>query len=525
MKTHIKFMCFWRVSSLAALWLGSATASLALQENSKQDLGSSATWEEIRSGAVYKVNQNEPPLPKLDVFENPEILEVSAAGLSQPLLRDRLVLPPERLLPGNGAVFLMRAVQQLSTISPAVVQSRNAMELALEENQIPLPHELRARLDSYSRVFGELERFAQYRDLEWELNLSDLPLGEAFGQTLGEYQQIRELARLLRFRILLNLQEENFSAVMRDLRIGYRLVEFCRKNDLLIVQLIGNATEGIMRDCIEQAIRTPGFPNLYFALAEVSHDASHLRRAVESEMTALITRLPIFITVETEVWSESQASEYWTKALELIQATTSLDSNRNVKTQALMIGMVNLRGPIARAQLIKRGVPAERLDKLCPQQLVAWEAKLDIQQVADLTLAALLVPTHSSTKWSNQADELLDELKKQGLPSGYLGDLVLPAISRILESHHRGIAQHHKLMTIEAIRDYAHSSGGQLPKSLSDVTELPLPLNPFTGEKLLYSVSQVGNQQHAVLELPGYPQPDIGSVVTLSFRTQTDANR
>jgi hypothetical protein len=60
------------------------------------------------------------------------------------------------------------------------------------------------------------------------------------------------------------------------------------------------------------------------------------------------------------------------------------------------------------------------------------------------------------------------------------------------------------LQCVEAIRAYAASHAGQLPASLSDVTELAVPADPITGEPFRYTVTA----STATLESPLPPDAD-----------------
>ncbi len=46
------------------------------------------------------------------------------------------------------------------------------------------------------------------------------------------------------------------------------------------------------------------------------------------------------------------------------------------------------------------------------------------------------------------------------------------------------------LRCVEGIRMYAAEHEGELPKSLDDITRVPIPVNPFTGEDFIYKVEQ-----------------------------------
>jgi hypothetical protein len=54
------------------------------------------------------------------------------------------------------------------------------------------------------------------------------------------------------------------------------------------------------------------------------------------------------------------------------------------------------------------------------------------------------------------------------------------------------------LRTVEAIRLYAGAAGGRLPARLEEVQQVPVPLNPMTGEPFTYELQA----DRAVLSAP-----------------------
>jgi hypothetical protein len=66
--------------------------------------------------------------------------------------------------------------------------------------------------------------------------------------------------------------------------------------------------------------------------------------------------------------------------------------------------------------------------------------------------------------------------------------MLLPALSSILRSMARQDREIAMLRTVEAIRMYGASHGGRLPQRLADITEVPVPEDPVTGQALVYEL-------------------------------------
>ena len=65
--------------------------------------------------------------------------------------------------------------------------------------------------------------------------------------------------------------------------------------------------------------------------------------------------------------------------------------------------------------------------------------------------------------------------------------LVYPALHKVHEAHSRTTRQIAQLRAVEAVRMHVASTG-QIPKSLADVTIVPVPDDPTTGKPFAYEV-------------------------------------
>jgi DNA-directed RNA polymerase specialized sigma24 family protein len=96
------------------------------------------------------------------------------------------------------------------------------------------------------------------------------------------------------------------------------------------------------------------------------------------------------------------------------------------------------------------------------------------------------LPYWQANKGVDRAYERLDKLVKDKDDSIFLGATFLPALSR---AHYLCTRLDRRIATlrcIEAIRIHAAGHGGGLPASLSDINEVPIPLDPVTGKAFEY---------------------------------------
>ncbi len=82
--------------------------------------------------------------------------------------------------------------------------------------------------------------------------------------------------------------------------------------------------------------------------------------------------------------------------------------------------------------------------------------------------------------------------------------LLLPGIQNCRRAQVRSERQVSALRVIEAVRMYAADHGGALPKSLDEISEVPVPTNPASGKSFVYHLQG----RTAVLELPAADETD-----------------
>ncbi len=61
------------------------------------------------------------------------------------------------------------------------------------------------------------------------------------------------------------------------------------------------------------------------------------------------------------------------------------------------------------------------------------------------------------------------------------------------------------LRTLEAIRMHAAANGGKLPQQLADISNVPVPISPASGEPLDYRTED----GRAILDIPSAPLPPV----------------
>jgi len=104
--------------------------------------------------------------------------------------------------------------------------------------------------------------------------------------------------------------------------------------------------------------------------------------------------------------------------------------------------------------------------------------------------------------------ELKEEVVRSGAPGLSLAGYLMPAVLKV---HFAGVNTDRKinlLRTVEAIRMHA-AAHGKLPEKLSDITEVPVPTDPLTGNPFDYQID--GDKAILTAPPPAGEQPYEGN--------------
>ena len=112
------------------------------------------------------------------------------------------------------------------------------------------------------------------------------------------------------------------------------------------------------------------------------------------------------------------------------------------------------------------------------------------------------LPYHLSRPHLEEGEKLFGtHYRDKGLKAN-LFTVLLPALYRVAFLQTRLDRHIALLRTVEAIRMFAVDHSGQLPASLGEITSVPIPSDPVTGEGFIYRRTDARN---ARLEAPVSP--------------------
>jgi hypothetical protein len=454
-----------------------------------------------------------PACGELKIIESPENpthttyqLTITPAPEPDPVFTHRFVLQDIDLLEGNAASYYYRALHDINRQVAAV--EKEFGEEQFFNWQYPSTCNL-ANLpcDKVQKGVGyfdtaSLERGTRTRTCDWGLDISSLTGTEFISFELDEFQSSRTLARVLALRARVALARGNFTNAVDDIWMIYRLSRDITAPPFIVCSLIGNANASIGNTGLRELIAQPNAPNLYWALAELPDPLVDFRNAVRFELQLGWKMAPFLRDAATAMRTADEWNLLW-KSLSK-SGLDELMSNPPFKVRSgewgsLLAGFEGYSH--AKQRLIDWGHTKERVEAMSTGQVLAIYTGQIYQRYADRQELAMYVP------WP-EARELLDEVQSIERSEAIwnnpdreifpLAAELLPALRLARMVEVRGQRELAVLRLIEALRMHAAENDGQLPAKLADVTCVPVPDNPATGEPFIYQV----NGATAVLELP-----------------------
>lgn len=452
-----------------------------------------------------------------------KVLQIHAAAEPVPALHYRFWPDRFEMVSGNTFVPFQRSMIMLleqqhsaGAEDPFVKNFNQWMDGPLDE----LPkQEVSKYLDSQRVVMTELHRAMRMRDSHYELGIDDLRGLETVELLLPEFQNMRQLARLLILETRLALAEGRTDDAIRSIRVGFRMGEATgNAADLLISRLVGVAISGMMLNQVEQLMQTPDSPNLYWALASLPDSiwsmdtALQFEASIASRVFPELSRLPTD-DVEPAVWRSRL-----TRAVADMQSLGGPGVGTGDAEARMIAGamVVALTEP-SRAQLIASGMEAERVAAMSPSEAIVRATAGEINRIQDDFAKWLLLPDSIRMQYTDRSEATIQSNSRPtagvGNLAGMAAGLLMPAITAANNAGLRTRQTIARLATIEAIRDYA-ATHGQLPETLDQLTNLPAWPDPFTQQPFEYQRENV--RRAKLISEPAYSS-DTNATTVLEF--------
>ena len=441
----------------------------------------------------------EPPQPPPAKVDGPLVFHLVVRAASGPQPRALKVgLLPDYLerVPGNAAPLWLRAGEAALLTRPELTEQDQ--ELASRPLK-DLPRQgLQKLLARFQRALHFADQAALRDHCDWERppltvqTLEDLPL--------TEIQSSRELARLLYIRARLEMAEGHPDRALHSLQVGMALARDIGNGPTLIDSLVGIAIESIMLGQTWELLEQPGVPNLYWGATMLPRPFVDLRRMMESELAILDRSYPALRGLENGNLSGAGARTIVEDLLRRL-GQSGKPSGPTAKEIPDLATLTRKDHEKAVGYLLAHGYKAEQVNAMGAEEAVALHLLAQYDEDRDDLLKWFAVPLREGRRGVEEVGKRVEEHPERSA-------LIRPQLAGMTKTVEAGLRLEREIATTrcaEAIRLYAADHDGRLPKALPDITEVPLPIDPYTGKG--YDEYYRGDEDHAVLDVPPPPAP------------------
>lgn len=403
-------------------------------------------------------------------------LEVTPAAPPTPAMKYQLLF--ENLAdrrPGNAAITYLQATLLVGTDTPAKVDK------ALDAYEAKDFKAFDASVESINAqsLMQVLNVAARRETADWQP-----PFRETGVRTLLPHlSPMRDISNYIKVRALHQVHQGQTDDAIATLRIGYTMSDAVGHEPVLVAALVSVGMFANLNDPVADLIRRPDSPNLYWAMADLPRRLPTFRSCFEGgrlgSATSTVPALARALAGQELTADEWRAT--LTEVSAIIKATDGKappDPFKNTSPDVLNA---------AREWYAKsRHIPAEQAEKVDPAAVLGPYyfdryvfAYDEMYKLRPLPYPALL-------RMATEYVKNVEAWRKEQPANPFLHGL--PALDRAMATFARIDRSLAALTAVEAIRAYAASHGGSLPQRLVDVTETPVPNNPYTDRPFEYRV-------------------------------------
>lgn len=426
-----------------------------------------------------------------------EVKRLSLSPAAEPVPAMAYRLLPRQLdkKTGNAALLYYAAAALCPDGGEESVAEKIGQWRDLPVEELPRK-EVEEALASFSSCFRQIALAAQRADCDWET-----PIEEGFSLQIAPLATFRRMIFALQLQIRLKAADGQTDEAFEMLQQGVQMGRDIAEGPTLIQDLVGIAITAVMLREVEGLIQMPGSANLYWALTGLPEPMIDMYSALEYEREVLFIEFPQLRSLENEVLTPAQASKI---ASGFIEKLSSMDGGgSDMPFQGVLpLGWVMMHYSDAKQFLAGKGFSKQRIEEMPAAQAVLIYQKQEYLEMVDNLFKWFALPYYQSRPRYEESEKAFDKYNRDKGLKVNLFTTLLPALYRVAFIQARLDRHITLLRTIEAIRMFAADHSGQLPASLAEITAVPIPSDPVTGEGFIYRRTDPRN---ARLEAPVSP--------------------
>lgn len=448
-------------------------------------------------------------------------MEVTPADEAVPTFKHRLVCDLNDRVLGNRPQWYLRAYPEERTAWRYWTEQMRQDDEAFDEmyrsgtpvSEVDWGQYDKARRAARGIVGDYVVPGSRRRDCEWNFHAESLRGPDVLAFLLPEIQGMRAMARMGSLATREAIADERYDDALAYLGANYQLGRDVAEEPFLVCGLVGIAIAGITNGGTIDLIAAPNSPNLYWALSEFSTPPISLSHAMQFELGIGPRLYPFLQEDETNNRTPEQWNADWKRWAQYVDDNAYMAQAAKPPAvpplQRFFPMLTGLSGYThAKSRLIDWGRTPEEIEQMSVGEVLSKYSAAVYRRLCDKQWQAYLTPYAQHLQRSSEAEEYLNE--NRVLSDGVDREVIaisstwLPALQAARSAEVRCARDVAALRVIEALRMHAARNNGKWPRSLDEVTCVPIPLNPATDKPFLYH----RDGRTAVLELPdweGFP--------------------
>lgn len=384
---------------------------------------------------------------------------------------------------GNAALAYPRVARLIATgetWNEQKEQCREWLEMPLDE--FP-PKAVRKLLLRQRGNLDELLKATRFDECDWELPVRE----EGFNTLLPHLAEMRDAARLLALDIRLLVREGDYDEAVVRLRAGMTMAGHVGRGELLIEGLVGIALADTMLDRIEEMISQPGAPNLYWALTDLPPGYLNAWQSARWERSWIYAQLPLLRHPRDRAVTADDVRRAIGDLRSIFGDGPQLGWFPPDEEQAILAaGLALAVHPRASQQLIANGRSPEEVRRMSASDVLATYLGESYATQRDNVFKWFSLPYPQARQGMIRAETDLQTAMVNDPIGSVLSNLLLPALTHVMDRFVELDRRLAALRCVEAIRAHAAAFDQKLPTSLAGVSSLPVPFDPITGTSFGY---------------------------------------
>jgi hypothetical protein len=314
---------------------------------------------------------------------------------------------------------------------------------------------------------------------------------------LPDIQSFRTYIVMFAARARYEMLEGKYDKAIDTLQSGFTLSRHVSEGPTLIQALVGMAMASQMTEEIEQLIQQPGAPNLYWSLSDLPTPFNDMRKPVQGEKILIDAMFPGWreklVDRESKPMAPVDVEILLTKTQGLADILGLRAGEKDIWISKLGLALLAAKSyPEARQFLLNQGRSKQLVDEMPVSQVALLYEIHHFDRFYDDMVKWHGQPYPLMRKGMNEAEQKLKQAKADMSAGTLLATLLVPAVTRVFEASYRTDRKLAGLRCVEALRLYAAAHDGKLPASLKDIEEVPVPLDPMTGNPFEYTLRPDG---------------------------------